>query len=110
MEVYSIRSQNSRSRLKLSWRNLMYSVTSKMKQDLIFIIKKRTDVANDITEKIGLIFLHFVEICVTFIFNGFDNQKSNLIFAKTDFQVLNLILHACNMKQKYIYTRFLSSS
>jgi len=33
--------------------------------------------------------------------NGFDDQERNLMFAKTDFQVLKLKFHACNFKQAF---------
>jgi len=37
-----------------------------------------------------------------FTLNGFDNQEWNLTFVKTNFQVLKLKLHACNVKQASI--------
>jgi len=36
-----------------------------------------------------------------FTHNGFDDQERNLPFMKTDFQVLKLKFHACNIKQAF---------
>jgi len=36
-----------------------------------------------------------------FTLNGFYDQKRNLTFVKTDFQVLELKFHACNFKQAF---------
>jgi len=38
---------------------------------------------------------------VAFTHNGFDDQKRNLMFVKTDFQVLKLKFHAYNFKQAF---------
>jgi len=35
---------------------------------------------------------------ITFTFDGFNDQERNLMFAKTDFQVLKLKFHPCSMK------------
>jgi len=45
-----------------------------------------------------IIFLTAFEAIAAFTFNGFDNQERNLMFVKTDFQVLKLNFHACNFK------------
>jgi len=37
-----------------------------------------------------------------FTLSGFDNQKRNLTFVKTAFQVLKLQILACSMKQTFI--------
>jgi len=36
-----------------------------------------------------------------FTLNGFDDQERNLLFVKTDFQVLNLKFHDYNFKQAF---------
>jgi len=36
-----------------------------------------------------------------FTLTGFDDQERNLMFVKTDFQVLKLKFHACSMKQTF---------
>jgi len=36
-----------------------------------------------------------------FTLNDFDDQKRNLMFVKTDFQVLQLKFYACNFKQAF---------
>jgi len=36
-----------------------------------------------------------------FTLNGFDDQKRNLVFVKTYFQVLTLKFYACNFKQAF---------
>jgi len=36
-----------------------------------------------------------------FTLNDFDDQERNLIFVKTDFQVLILKFHACSMGQAF---------
>jgi len=36
----------------------------------------------------------------------FDDQERNLTFVKTDFQVLKLKFHACNLSRLYFYTSF----
>jgi len=33
--------------------------------------------------------------------NGFDDQERNVMFVKTDFQVLKLKFHVCNFKQDF---------
>jgi len=35
----------------------------------------------------------------TFTLNGFDNQERNLMFVKTDFQLLKLKFHACSFEE-----------
>jgi len=37
----------------------------------------------------------------SFTHNGFDDQKRNLAFVKTEFQVSELKFHACNFKQAF---------
>jgi len=36
-----------------------------------------------------------------FTLNAFDYQERNLTFVKTDYQVLKLKFHACNVKQAF---------
>jgi len=41
------------------------------------------------------------KIYAAFTLNGCDDQERNLIFVKTDFQVLKLKFHTCNFKQAF---------
>jgi len=35
------------------------------------------------------------------VYNGFDHQERNFVFAKMDFQVIKLKFYACSMKQAF---------
>jgi len=41
------------------------------------------------------------EINGAFTLNSFDDQERNVMYMKTDFQVLKLKFHACNFKQTF---------
>jgi len=45
--------------------------------------------------------MEFNKAYAAFTLNGFDDQERNLMFVKTDFQVLKLKFHACNFKQAF---------
>jgi len=42
-----------------------------------------------------------VQSYAAFTLNGFDDQKRNLTFVKTDFQVLKFKFYGCNFKQAF---------
>jgi len=59
----------------------------------------------------GVFLIQVSWLCyAAFTLNGFDNQERNLIFGKTDFQVLKLKFYVCNFKQAFyaLYKLFIA--